>query len=74
MSLLGLRAGLPVWLDSLPRHFTAVFAAAVFLLVLAVSVRPTSPERAPALSERIPYFSNAYQYMTDLSTLLALVR
>lgn len=66
----------PAWLpaDSLPRHFSILFAAAVFLLLLLVSLRPTAPKRAPALPETIPYISNTYQYMTNMSKLLARAR
>jgi len=66
-----------VVVDSLPRHFSSLFAAAVFILLISVSFRPTqtpTPKSAPALPETIPYISNMYQYMTNMSKLLSRAR
>ncbi|KAK1750472.1 putative cytochrome P450 E-class, group IV [Echria macrotheca] len=58
--------------EAVPQNPTVLITAGLLAIVTAaVYLLSPGSNRAPALGETIPYFSNAYQYMTDMRSFLA---
>jgi len=53
-----------------PHPLTFIFVTLSVLALVVRVLRPASGNQPPAMSDRIPYVSNTYQYLTDMKSFM----